>query len=173
MDAETRQSRARLIRHITVKIHDSEANCPPLAAMWIAILTGMTGARIEEAGGLSPLVSMTFGGLAPANVDLSPFPWAGAPEWLGLDTESAMEMLRPEIEDADWRAKPETAGTFPFGQSARCSRPTPKPENSSGLHGKATPVLGRQSARKTALSGPLGSPAPSKGGGNLAPKESP
>ena len=110
MDAETRQSRARLIRHITVKIHDSEANCPPLAATWIAILTGMTGARIEEAGGLSPLVSMTFGGLAPANVDLSPFPWAGAPEWLGLDTESAMEMLRPEIEDADWRTKPETAG---------------------------------------------------------------
>ena len=111
MDAETRQSRARLIGHLTVQIHDSEANCPPLAAMWIAIITGVTGAHLEEADGLSPLVStLTPSDLAPANIFWGPFQWASAPQWLGLDAESAMEMLRPEREEADWRAKPGTDG---------------------------------------------------------------
>ena len=110
MDAETRQNRARLIRVLTEEIHDSDAKCPPLAAMWFAILTGATGARIEEADGLSPLLSLTPAGIAPINGQPSLFPWAGAPQWLGLDAESAMEMLRPEREEADWRAKPGSDG---------------------------------------------------------------
>ena len=105
MDAETRRHRARVIKDITVRVHDSEAKCPPLAAMWIAILTGITATQIGEAGGLSPLVSMTSNDLAPADISLSPFFWRVAPEWLGLDPEMATEMLRPEHEDADWRAK--------------------------------------------------------------------
>ena len=105
MDAETRRHRARVIKDITVRVHDSEAKCPPLAAMWIAILTGITATQIGEEGGLSPLVSMTSNDLAPADISLSPFFWRNAPEWLGLDPEMATEMLRPEREDADWRAK--------------------------------------------------------------------
>ena len=105
MDAETRKERAGIIRDITIRIHDSEAKCPPLAAMWIAMLTGITASQIEEAGGLAPLVTMTSSDLEPADLDLSPSLWANAPGWLGLDTELAMEMLRPEREGADWRAK--------------------------------------------------------------------
>ena len=105
MDAETRRDRARVIKDITVRIHDSEANCPPLAAMWMAILTGITANRIGEADGLAPLVAMTSDELAPADIDLSPFFWRIAPEWLGLDTELATELLRPEREAANWRAK--------------------------------------------------------------------
>ena len=105
MDPETRQERARLIKDLTERIHDSEAKCPPLVAMWIAILTGLTAAQIAEAGGLTPLVSMKSDDLAPADIDLSPFFWRNAPEWLGLDLELATEMLRPEHEEADWRAK--------------------------------------------------------------------
>ena len=105
MDTETRKHRARVIKDITVRVHDSEAKCPPLAAMWIAILTGITATQIGEAGGLSPLVSMTSNDLAPADINFNPFFWRNAPEWLGLDPELATEMLRPEREDADWRAK--------------------------------------------------------------------
>ena len=105
MDAETRRHRARVIKDVTVRVHDSEAKCPPLAAMWIAILTGITATQIGEAGGLSPLVSMTSNDLAPADINFSPFFWRNAPEWLGLDPELATEMLRPERQDADWRAK--------------------------------------------------------------------
>ena len=110
MDAETRRHRARVIKDITVRVHDSEAKCPPLAAMWIAILTGITATQIGEAGGLSPLVSMASNDLAPADINLSPFFWRNAPEWLGLDPEMATEMLRPEREDADWRAKSDEDG---------------------------------------------------------------
>ena len=110
MDAETRRDRARVIKDITVRIHDSEAKCPPLAAMWMAILTGITATQIGDAGGLSPLVSMTSDDLAPTDINLSPFFWHNGPEWLGLDTKLATEMLRPEREDADWRAKPNEDG---------------------------------------------------------------
>ena len=106
MDAETRRNRARVIRDLTVRIHDSEAKYPPLAAMWVAILSGITATQIGEAGGLSPLVSTTSDGLAPADIGLSPFFWRNTPDWLGLDTELATEMLRPEREEADWRAEP-------------------------------------------------------------------
>ncbi|MYC29663.1 MAG: hypothetical protein F4X65_06180 [Chloroflexi bacterium] len=109
MDAEIRQKRARLVRHLTVQIHDSEAKCPPLAAMWIAILTGVTAAQIEE-GGLSATVSMKSENLAPVDINMSPFFWDNSPQWLGLDPEQAMEMLCPEGENADWRAKPDTDG---------------------------------------------------------------
>ena len=109
MDAETRQERARLVRHLTVEIHDSEAKCPPLVAMWIAILTGVSAAQIEE-GGLSAAVSMKSENLVPADINMSPFLWHNAPQWLGLDPEQAMEMLCPESENADWRAKPNADG---------------------------------------------------------------
>ena len=110
MDPETRRGRARIIKDITVRIHDSEAKCPPLAAMWMAILTGITTTQIGETGVLPPIVSMTSHGLAPSDISLSPFLWSNAPEWLGLDTELAMEMLQPEHKDADWRAKPDQDG---------------------------------------------------------------
>lgn len=111
MDAETRQSRARLIRDITVQIHDSEAKCQPLAAMRIAILAGITGSQTEEAGRISPLMYiMAPGAPVPEHIPPGFFVWENAPQWLGLDAESTMEMLRPEREEADWRAKPNTAG---------------------------------------------------------------
>ena len=109
MDAETRQERARLVRHLTVQIHDSDAKCPPLVAMWIAILTGVSAAQIQQ-DGLSAAVSMKSENLAPADINMSPFLWHNAPQWLGLDREQAMEMLCPERENADWRAKPKSSG---------------------------------------------------------------
>ena len=109
MDFETRQERARLVRHLTVQIHDSEAKCPPLVAMWIAILTGVSAAQIQQ-DGLSVVVSMKSENLAPADINMSPFLWDNAPQWLGLDREQAMEMLCPERENADWRAKPNMDG---------------------------------------------------------------
>ena len=109
MDAETRQERARLVGHLTVQIHDSEAKCPPLMAMWVAILTGVSAAQIQE-GGLSAAVSMKSENLAPADINISPFLWQNAPQWLGLDQEQATDMLCPERENADWRAKPNMDG---------------------------------------------------------------
>ena len=110
MDAETRQERARLVRHLTVQIHDSEAKCPPLAAMWVAVLTGVTGSQIEEADGLAPMVTMDSDDPEPTNINLNPFLWRNAPKWFGIDQESVRDMLRPECEEADWRAKPNTDG---------------------------------------------------------------
>ena len=110
MDVETRRHRVRVTRDLTVRIHDSEAKCPPLAAMWMAILTGMTTTRIGEAGGLSPLVSTTSDGLVPLYIGLSPLFWRNAPDWLGLDTAMATEMLLPEHQHADWKAKPDEDG---------------------------------------------------------------
>ena len=109
MDNKSRRERAGIIKDITVRIHDSDAKCPPLAAMWLAILTGITATYIQEAGGLAPLLSMTSDDSASAP-DLGPSLWNKAPEWLSLDTELAAEMLRPEHQDADWRAKPNDEG---------------------------------------------------------------
>ena len=110
MDAEDRRHRARVIRDLTVRIHDSEAKCPPLAAMWMAILTGMTATQIGEAGGLSSLVSTTSDGLMPVFIGLSPVFRHNAPDWLGLDTAMVREMLLPEHQYAHWKAKPNEDG---------------------------------------------------------------
>ena len=138
MDTETRKERARLIMNLTERIHDSQAECPPILAMWIAILTGMSSARFHEGNNLTPVVSLTSTDLAPADVSLSPFLWANAPEWLGLDKESASEMLQPEHVDADWRARVNKPGYISlyatskmlkrYGETGEVNWPTAKPE---------------------------------------------
>ena len=110
MDAESRQHRAWLIRDLTERIHGSDANCPPILAMWMAILTGITSSKFHEGAKLTPAAPLTYPDLAPADLSLSPFFWDNAPEWLGLDRNSAIEMLQPEHQNADWRAKANTPG---------------------------------------------------------------
>ena len=107
VDDETRQEQARLLKYLTVLIHDSGAKCPPMAAMWAAVLIGVTGSRISEADGLRSIATDHPDDLVPAEIKLV---WDKAPQWLGLDSESAKAMLRPELEEADWRAKPDEHG---------------------------------------------------------------
>ena len=141
MDTETRQERARLIKDLTERIHDSQAECPPLLAMWMAILTGISSTKFHEGSSLTPVVSLTSPDLAPGDVSLSPFFWNNVPEWLGLDKKSAIEMLQPEHEDTDWRARANKPGYISlyaiskmlkrYGETGEVNWPTAKPESPS------------------------------------------
>ena len=109
LNEETRELRAWILKDLTEVVHDSRLSCPPLAGLWIAVLTAVTASKAQEQSGLIPSLTTTQAQVSDF-YGFSPFLWANAPEWLGLDTATATEMLRPEYEFADWRAAPGDPG---------------------------------------------------------------
>ena len=109
MDTQTRHERAALVKDLAVQIHDSRAKCPPLAAMWSAVLAGIATNQMGAIA-MSATEPAASSNLIGGQEQLLPSLWVHAPEWLGLDPESSQEMLLPDVSNADWKAKPDETG---------------------------------------------------------------
>lgn len=110
MDMQTRRERAALIKDLAVRIHDSRAGCRPLTAMWSAMFAGITMEKAIGATSAAAIAAIPAIPPPEGRGELLQPPWRHAPDWLGLNPESAQEMLLPDLTGTDWKAEADENG---------------------------------------------------------------
>ena len=99
MDEMTRAERVWLVKDCMQRINEPDGNCPPLVDLRLAFLA----AYLHDNSAGCPWETIGQVGRG-ADFSMSFELGSRALEWLGLNAESAPEMLAPEHPHANWRA---------------------------------------------------------------------